>query len=489
MNILFASAELAPYVKTGGLGEIIATLPLSLQQRKHTVSVVVPLYRTLRRKMKSLRPTPLRLAVPAGPHIAHPVVWEGEADSGVRVWAIQQDEYFDREGLYGCGEEDYFDNAHRFAFFSRAVVELALHLDPVVEVIHGFDWQVSLIPVYMRERGLPFKSIVSIHNLAYQGSFPAADFAATNLPDEFFTPEGIEFYEQVNFLKGGILYADAVTTLSPTYAREVQFEHFGMGLNGVLEENNYKLLGILNGIDTREWNPSKDSSIVAKYDARRLGGKADCKADLLKALKLRTKGEKAAALEAVPVVAYLATLDPCKGADLVLEAADRLVTDKGVRLAILGEGDARYLAAFKDLARSHPRRVAFHEGFPRKLYHRAIAGADFLLMPSEYEPGGLNQLYAQAYGTIPIVRDTGGLSDSVSQWNGTSGTGFLFSDATPEALLSTVDAALAVRQNKSAWLRLRRNAMQADFSWEKSVASYEKLYKNLLLSPNDPNEP
>ncbi|MFZ5807122.1 MAG: glycogen synthase GlgA [Verrucomicrobiota bacterium] len=471
MNILYTASELAPYVKTGGLGDVLAALPREMHKRGHEVSVAVPLYRVLKEKFEGLRKTELRLQVPLGGQMIPTCVWEGKTPEGVTVFAIQRDEFYDRAGLYGNEDGDYLDNPARFSFLSRAVVELAKHIEPQVDIIHANDWHTALIPAYVRAWGMPFNTVLTIHNLAYQGQFPGGMFADLDLPTEYFSPAGVEFYGRINFLKGGITLAHAVTTVSPTHAKEIQSEMYGFGLHQVLAGMRYKLTGILNGMDEHIWHPKKDPFIAKHYDAEHLAGKMECKKDLLKAVGFKGGESK-------PLFGIVARLVAQKGFDLVLEMMEKFL-QRDARLVVLGMGDPALENEFRRWAKKKPSNIRVKIQFDEKLAHKIEAGCDFFLMPSLFEPCGLNQFYSLKYGTIPIVRDTGGLSDSVQNWDGVTGTGFKFSGYEAKYLLEKVDEALKVFGDEKAWNKLRQNAMKQDFSWKTRVLDYEKFYQNL----------
>jgi len=473
MNVLFVASELAPYARTGGLGDVMASLPTEVARRGHSVSFAVPLYRSLKEKFKDLKETELVLSV-SGPGYQWPTrVWQGTTPEGASVFAIQRDEYFDRKNLYGNEDGDYLDSVARFSFFNRAVVELARHIEPQVEIIHCNDWHTGLIPAYVRSEGLPFRTVLTIHNLAYQGIFSGSDFPLTLLPQEYFSPQGIEFYDRMNFLKGGILLANAVTTVSKGYAREIQTEQYGYGLHRVLAENNFKLTGILNGIDQSSWDPARDKTIAAPFDAKKLTGKKACREDLLKTVKLPDDDNDA-------VIGVVSRLVRLKGFGLLIDSLEELLKRK-VKIIVLGQGDPKIEEILSTQARKNPKQMKVKIGFDDKLARKIYAGSDFFLMPSEQEPCGLTQLYSLRYGTIPVVRDTGGLSDTVTEWNGEEGTGFKFVGG-PEALLKKIDDALALRKDKKGWPHIRKNAMGQDFSWGRSVEEYESLYKKLLTT-------
>lgn len=471
MNILFTSSELAPYAKTGGLGDVMASLPAALQKRGHHVSFVIPLYANIRQRFKDIKKTSLELSVPMGANQLAVPVWEGKTPEGMTVFALQRDEFYDRSNLYGNEYGDYLDNLARYAFFSRAVVELAKFIEPQTDIIHCNDWHTALVPAYVRAWSMPFNTVLTIHNLAYQGSFPGWTFADLDLPSEYFSPAGVEFYGRVNFLKAGVLLSHAVTTVSPTYAKEIQTETYGFGLHDVLKANNYKLTGILNGMCADMWNPKTDDLVAKNYDAKNLAGKADCKKALLKTLKFSVADD-------TPLFGMITRFASQKGIDLLTTTMSDLLK-KGVRLVILGTGDPVYEQTLARLAKKHPKQLAIRNKFDEEFAHKIQAGCDFFLMPSQYEPSGLTQLYALRYGTIPIVRNTGGLADSVIEWDNVVGTGFKFNDYTAPAFLEKIDAALALYQDKPHLQKIRQNAMQQDFSWQTRIQDYEKFYKTL----------
>jgi starch synthase len=476
MNILFAASELTPYARTGGLGDVLSALPAALRGRGHSVSVVLPLYRTLRENLKNLKRTEIRLAVPVGETVYLAPVWEGRTDLGVVVFAVERDEFFDRSHLYGNDLGDYLDNAARFVFFSRAVAELARHINPLPEILHLNDWQTGLVPAFVRHLHLPCATVFTIHNLAYQGSFPGYDFPLTRLPSEYFTPETTEFHGRLNFLKAGLHLADHLTTVSPTYAREITEAAHGCGLDGLLSYRGSQLTGILNGIDTRLWNPSDDPALASPFTAAKLAGKEKCKQALLKTFGFE-KGAKR------PLFACISRLVEQKGFPLLFSLVEELAAAKA-RLVILGSGDPSYEQRFKALSKAHPDTLKVKIGFNDKLAHQIEAGADFFLMPSQFEPCGLNQMYSQRYGTIPVVHATGGLEDSVEDWDeGTqTGNGLKFHGHTPEGLRGAVQRALELYAQKAALRKIRQNAMATRHGWENRLDAYEEVYRRALAS-------
>jgi len=471
MRILLTGSEMHPLARTGGLGDVLEALPAALAARGHEVSVVLPCYRGLRERVKD---TGVRLAVPIGGRRVTAEVWEGTATNGVQIFLLRQDEYFDRSGLYGTEAGDFVDNAERFIWFSKAVVELVRRIVPPPEIVHAHDWQTGLVPVLLRERKLPFKSVMTVHNLAYQGSFDAWDFGLTNLPGDYFGARGVEFYGRLNLLKGGILFADAVTTVSERYAREIQTPEHGCGLDAVIRENAGKLRGILNGADYTTWNPATDRLLPERYTPAALTGKMACRAALLRECGL-------APAPRGPVLAIVSRLAQQKGIDLLLPLLDRLLADD-VRLVILGEGDLAYERELLIASKRHAGRFAFRQSMDESLSHLIYAGADAFLVPSHFEPCGLGAMYALKYGTLPIARATGGLYETIQDYDPTteSGHGFLFFDSTPEALWDALMRAKRHFTDAPHWQGLMRRAMACDFSWEKAVVGYEAVYAQAL---------
>lgn len=479
MRILLAASEVAPFAKTGGLADVAGALPKALAKLGHDVRVVLPKYRMVDAAKHGLRPTLASLPVPVAGRTEIAAIWQGEIGPAP-VYFVQHDGYYDREGLYQTRDGDYPDNAERFAFFSRAVLELSRALEFLPDVYHCNDWQTGLIPTYLRttlQEAREFHAagvLFTVHNLGYQGLFGPEALAAANLGNELFNPFGIEFYGKVNFLKAGLIFADLITTVSRRYSQEIQTEEFGHGLEGVLRARAKDLHGILNGIDYEEWHPSRDPFIAAKFSQENLVGKAACKADLQRAFGLPERPE-------VPLLAVISRLASQKGMDLVAEVLDALL-DLDAQFVLLGTGEAALHQAFEAAKARHGSRIGLKLGFDVGLSHKIEAGADMFLMPSRYEPCGLNQMYSLAYGTVPIVRATGGLDDTIQSFDPATGegNGFKFAGTTSEALLETVRAAVAVYRHPDQWHRLIGNAMACDFSWDRSAREYEALYQQIL---------
>ncbi len=476
MRVLFAASEVLPFAKTGGLADVGGALPKALRALGHDVRVVLPRYRMVDAAKHRLAPILEAVPVPVAGRVETASVLEGRIPPDVPVYFVRCDRYFDRDGLYQVQGVDHPDNAARFAFFSRAVLELSRALDFRPDVIHCHDWQTGLVPTYLRtlyanDPVLAAAGVLfTIHNMGYQGLFPAEALATIGLgPDQFTTP-GIEFYGQVNLLKAGLVFSDILTTVSRRYSREIQTEAFGCGLEGVLRARSGDVFGILNGIDEEEWDPAKDPHLAAHYAPEDLAGKAACKADLQRAMGLRPD-------PAAPLFGVISRLAEQKGIDLVANALDTIL-EVGGQFVLLGTGEPALEERFRTAAIAHAGRVAAVIGFDVALSHKIEAGADFFLMPSRYEPCGLNQMYSLRYGTVPIVRATGGLDDTVTPFNRATGegNGLKFEAGTADALALAIYRAAGLYRDPAARQRLMANGMRGDFSWDRSAREYETLY-------------
>jgi starch synthase len=491
LQILFVTPEVTPFARTGGLGDVSSALPKALAALGQDVRVVMPLYQAVRDGACTLSLVLPDLQVPLHTGFKTARVWQGALPGqmgsvaqapSVPVYCVEQDEYFARPGLYGSEAGDYPDNAERFSFFCRAVLALAMRLRWTPHVLHCHDWQTALLPAYLRFLpGLApplaqTATVYTIHNLLFQGLFPAWVLPLTGLPWSLFQPDGVEFFGSVNFMKAGLHYADYLTTVSPTYAEEICTPEFGAGLDDVLRTRRSALVGILNGADYDVWNPATDPALAAHYSTADLRGKTLCKSALLRAYGFP-------AAPHTPLFSMIARLTEQKGVDLLAAALPDLL-GMHLRLVILGTGEPRYHALLSSQTQAHPDRLRIRLEFNDDLAHQIEAGSDGFLMPSRYEPCGLNQIYSLRYGTIPIVRATGGLRDTVVPFNTATGTGtgFVFHAATAEALLAAVQEALAVYTDQSAWHRLLQNAMAQDFSWDQSAARYLDLYRRALAT-------
>jgi starch synthase len=481
MKVLFIASEVSPFARTGGLGDVVGALPKALERLGHDVRVIMPLYRAVDVKRHRLRQIASEIEVVTGAASQKVDVLEGHLSSGVPVYFIRHDPSFGRDGLYqGASGEDFPDNAERFALFCRAALEASRTLSFRPEVLHAHDWQTALLPVYLKTvlRGDPFfqstSTVFTIHNLGYQGIFPPDALPRLQLRSDLFAPAGLEFYGKVNLMKGGLLFADLLTTVSRRYSQEIQTPELGHGLDGVLRERRNDLVGILNGIDPGEWNPAIDPHIVAHYMAADLSGKSRCKADLQHRLRLPVRAN-------VPLLGVISRLAWQKGLDLLHDILDTLMT-LDLQLVLLGSGEKALEAAFLQSASQHPSKLSVRIGFDTPLSHQIEAGADLFLMPSRYEPCGLNQMYSLAYGTIPVVRATGGLDDTIVQFDPETGkgNGFRFEEASAGAFLKAIRQAVALFPEKVQWSRLVTNAMAANFTWDRSAEEYEQVYRRAV---------
>jgi starch synthase len=478
MKILIAASEMVPFAKTGGLADMVGGLSRELQAMGHEVICVMPFYRAVAQAASEARPSGVKITVPVGVKQVSADILETRMADGRRALFVRRDEYFDRSHLYRIAERDYEDNAERFIFFSKAVVSLAHTLNLQPDVIHCHDWQTALVPVFLRwisgasaTRDRQPRTVFTIHNLAYQGIFWGFDFPMTNLPAEYFTADSLEFFGHLNCMKGGIIFSDVVTTVSRKYAEEIQTGMFGFGLEAVLQKRRDRLFGILNGADYSAWNPETDPHIAARFSANELSGKAACKGDLLAAFGW-DRGYRGA------LVGIVSRLTDQKGFDVVWQAESELCR-RDIKLVVLGNGESNFEQMFRRFAEKHPQQVAARIGFDDALAHKIMAGADLLLMPSRFEPCGFSQMYGMKYGTIPVVRATGGLDDTVQNFDAKTGqgNGFKFADYDSVAMLAKLDEALAVFAQPALWQQLQANAMACDFSWRKAAQEYVALYE------------
>jgi starch synthase len=480
MKIVHAASELYPYMKTGGLADAVGALVGTFADRGHEVSAFLPGYReALNHPAAAGAERKFRLKIEMGDQYVSGDVLAFSPKKNLTVYLICRDEYFDRKRPYGNGERDYEDNAERFIFFCKAVVEAMRLADLGADIVHGHDWQAALLPLLLREAErrfgvtLAMKTVFTIHNIAYQGLFSAGSFAKTNLPDEMFTMDGLEYYGQVNFLKGGILFADRLTTVSPRYAKEIQTPEFGCGLEGVIQTRVDDLSGLLNGVDTSVWNPATDGLIPSRYSAADLSGKLGCRRALLK------QGGMDATC-AGPVFGMICRLTEQKGIDLVLANSD-FFKDRDCRLVVLGAGDKRMEQQLQKLSAEAPSKVFVCSNLDEPMSHLIEAGSDFFVMPSLFEPCGLNQMYSQVYGTVPIVSRVGGLVDTVSDADDDreGGTG-LMCEPNAVSLRDAIERALKLWADKTRMAAIQQRGMARDFSWKTSAAAYEALYRESL---------
>ncbi len=473
MKVLLAASEATPYAKTGGLADVASALADALSLAGAEVMLAVPLYRGIRENF-SLTPVAAPATIKVGSAEETAEFHGLRRKSGVQVVFIGNDGFFDRKELYSTSAGVYKDNDQRFVFFSKAVLELsrAVGFDP--DILHANDWQSALAPVYMKTSyrwDFPSAaSVLTIHNLGYQGLFPPASMTVTGLPYEFYTPGIMEFYGKVNFLKAGIMFADAVTTVSEQYSKEILQPRFGFGLDGVLRERSLVLSGIQNGIDQEYWDPATDSSLPEKYSASAPGGKAICRSALLKKVSF-DEGP-------LPLAGMVGRLSDQKGVGILIKALPGLFRD-GLRLVVLGRGDADLEDRLLALEREYTRNLRVRLDFDEPLAHLIYAGSDMFLMPSMYEPCGLAQMISMRYGTPPVVHATGGLLDTVTDLSEPSGTGFVFNRHSAASLARGIRRAMVAMQDSETWSALMLRCMDQDFSWTGSALKYIELYKKI----------
>ncbi|HLK20522.1 MAG TPA: glycogen synthase GlgA [Bryobacteraceae bacterium] len=470
MNVLMVGSEATPFAKTGGLADVLGGLPPALAARGENVAVVIPDYR------ENVYPTPPTVAyrnlwIPIGPGFMTDIYQTTER--GVTYYFVHCPALFDRPGIYSAAGSDYPDNHLRFAVLSMAALDIARYLFSP-NIIHAHDWQAALTPVYLREHFgadptfIGIKTLFTIHNLGYQGIFAAQALQQIGLSPRLFNPEQLEFFGDLNLLKGGIGFADAVSTVSKGYAKEIQTPEYGFGLDGFLAKRA-PIYGIVNGVDYEEWSPERDHYIARKYSVTDLSGKRDCKRDLLAEFGFPADLDR-------PIIGIVSRFASQKGFDLIADVASDLMKED-VSLAVLGSGEPHYETMFRDLAAAYPHKVGLRQGFDNPLGHRIEAGADMFLMPSKYEPCGLSQIYSLRYGTVPVVRATGGLDDTIDKE-----TGFKFQDYSGTALLEALRSALTVYRQRSNWLSMMQRGMRRDFSWSTAAVEYIALYQRLLAA-------
>ena len=476
MKVVFVASEGVPFSKTGGLADVVGALPKALAALGHDVEVILPRYRVTPQGSSVPYAQSLTLSLGSGYKFA--AVQDGGRAHGVQTYLIDCPEYFDREGLYQLKGVDYADNAHRFGAFSMAALEFMKHGETSPDIIHCHDWQTALVPIYLRNlyQDDPYfrraSVMFTLHNLGYQGLFPPHLLPQISLHAGLFTIDGLEYYGKVNLLKGGIIFSDFITTVSSKYAEEIQTPEFGYGLEGVLHSRAAHLQGILNGVDYEEWDPATDKLLAANYTPSGLEGKKACKKALLEAM-----GVQAPVLHR-PVIGIVSRFASQKGFDLISGIAEQLAS-LDLYVVALGTGDAVYEEMFRTMAMKYPHKFLVKIAYDNTLAHQIEAGSDMFLMPSRYEPCGLNQIYSLKYGAVPIVRATGGLDDTIEPFDGNSGTGFKFQAYLPQALLAVIHEALETYVTPAIWQRLVQNGMTKDFSWTTSARAYSRIYESL----------
>jgi starch synthase len=492
VRILFATTEAVPFCKTGGLGDVCGSLPLELANLGHQPVVVLPAFRQAVNSGRAIEETGVRFDVPIGRKTVSGAFLRSTLPGDkTPVILVHQPQYFDRAELYRENGHDYKDNCERFVFFCRAALEAIQRFDLKTEIVHCHDWTSGLIPAYLKTElsGVPpydtIRSLLTIHNIAYQGNFWHWDMELTGIDWKYFNWRQMEFYGNLSFLKTGLAFADKISTVSPRYAKEIQQSPLGSGLEGILQHRHADLFGIINGVDYRQWNPATDRYIAHNYGVKNFAeGKSACKSALQHEVGLPQVSDQ-------PLIAMIGRLSEQKGLDLVAKLIPQWVPNSAAQWVILGTGEPNYHQLLADLARQYPEKLALTLGFSDELAHRIEAGADIFLMPSRYEPCGLNQLYSLKYGTVPVVHATGGLADTITNTNDATledGTanGFSFDTYNTAALADALDRACQAFTKWSIWEQLVRTGMQQDWSWNHSAREYDSLYKRMLTRRMNP---
>ncbi len=480
LNITFISSEATPFAKTGGMADVCGALPIELEKLGLELILVMPYYKQVAQTKPKPRKTRHSVTVRIAGKEIKGDVYSRKITDHFRAYFIDNPDFFARQELYGTPHGDFPDNAQRFGFFCKAALNLLPALAFQPDIIHVHDWQTALVPFLLKteRRNDTFysrtKTVLSIHNLAYQGLFDKTVLHGLNISRDWFTPKGMEFYGKVNFLKAGLITADNISTVSKKYSLEMQTPEYGCGLDGVLKEQGGHIQGILNGVDYSEWHPQRDKYIVKDYSLDDMSGKMDCRHNLLQEYNLTAKDD-------TPIIGIISRLADQKGFDILAKAMPSLA-EMDLRILLLGTGENKYHSLFKKMQKKYHEHLGVRLAFNNSLAHKIEAGSDLFLMPSRYEPCGLNQIYSLKYGTIPIVRATGGLDDTIENFNPETGTGngFKFKEYSSRALIAKVKEALDMYRHKDYWQKLVINAMGQDFSWPNSARKYVKLYQNLL---------
>ena len=479
MNVLIASPEVFPFIKTGGLADVTGSLPKVLKKLGVDVRIILPKHKGIEEQGFPIKYKNYKYSCPMSQGYVDGEIALTEYD-GVTAYLVEKDDYYYRDYLYSTPDGDYLDNAERFIFFSKSILEAIKVTGFVPDVLHCNDWETALAPVFLKTlyKDEPLlkniSSLFTIHNLGYQGIFWQYDMHLLNIGWEYFAPDYLEFFGNINFFKGGIVFSDIINTVSRKYSKEIQTPEFGWGLDGILRTRKSDLYGIINGIDYEDWNPWKDPYIPAHYDNKDTKNKKKCKAALQEAFGLPVAGD-------IPLIGTISRLADQKGFDLIASSLEEMLS-YGTQYIILGTGERKYHDLFTELSKNFPKSFSLKIAYDNKLAHLIEAGSDMFLMPSQYEPCGLNQLYSLRYGTIPVVRGVGGLEDTITDVTKEpeSGTGFKFYDYTDKAMLEAVSRALKVYKNKDAWISLVKRCMDEDFSWQRSAKEYMGLYKKAI---------
>ncbi|MFC1838493.1 glycogen synthase GlgA [Thermodesulfobacteriota bacterium] len=485
LKILFLASEVVPFAKSGGLADVAGSLPIALKKLGVDVRLVIPYYQAIKKKNIDTRLIIKGLEIPVETGKLKADIHKTALGKNIPVYLVEREDLYNRPNLYGIAGDDYYDNIERFSFFSRAALITAQRLKFKPDIIHCHDWQTGLVPALLKgpylnvDHFLSASSVFTIHNLGYQGIFPANKMPVTGLPlDKFFHPEGLEYWGNISLLKSGIVFSDSITTVSPSYAKEILTPEYGMGMEGILKRRHEFMHGILNGVDYNSWNPAKDTHITCKYSPGKMAGKRRCKEELIKEMSLDP------ALNNRPLIGIISRLATQKGLDILIKIfKDIFKLDVG--LVILGEGDSNLEKRIKVAAEKNKGKMGVFFGLNESLSHRIIAGTDMFLIPSRYEPCGLTQMYALKYGSVPIVRAIGGLNDTIVQFDKKTGkgNGFKFYNYDAKALLISIKEAVSMYDNSKIWNKLRLEGMKCDFSWNRSAEAYMKVYESVLKKP------
>lgn len=470
MRIVMCASEVVPFAKTGGLADVTGALPLALEEIDQDVVMVMPHYKAIQNskfsRQKSRDPDNMSGKIQnLKEHISYSTIGKD-----IKVYFIKNEKYFNRDGLYADKGTDYSDNLERFSYYCKRTLDLLKEINFKPDIIHLHDWQTALIAVYLKtlyanDAFFKFtKTVLTIHNLGYQGLFSKEEFPKLGLDWNLFNIEGLEFYGKINILKGGLIFCDIINTVSPTYSKEIQTKEFGFGLEGVLSKRKGSVFGILNGLDYSVWNPSTDKFIAKNYTLETLEDKSKNKEDLQKLCNLTQRPD-------IPLFGIVSRLAEQKGFDILAKAMEE-ICKMNLQLVILGTGDLKYHLLLEEMAKRYPRVISVHLKFDDPLAHKIYAGSDIFLMPSRYEPCGLGQMISLRYGTIPLVFKTGGLADTVSNENG-----FIFEHYSKEDLIKTIEKAIKTYKDKEEWLKLKTRAMRCNFSWEAEAKKYLELYE------------
>lgn len=484
MNILFASSEVFPFAKTGGLADVAGALPLALKELGHDVRVIMPRYKTVDKHSQALKDLNKTISVPIGMETKNGKLFEGKLFESVPIYFLDQPQYFQRDFLYGQPNQEYPDNASRYIYFCRGVLETCKEIGFQPDIIHCNDWQTGLIPVYLK---ITYKNdgffsrtgtVFTIHNLAYQGNFQPSDISLAHLPWDVYNMEGVEFYDKFSFLKSGLMYSDILTTVSKSYKDEICTPEHGFGMDGILRSRENNLFGILNGVDYTKWNPETNPWIKKNYGLENLEDKQECRKDLINELGLKVSAS-------TPIICFVSRLSYQKGFELLKEGMQQIMK-QGFAFVGIGAGQIEYQDYFQNLPKQFPGRCATFVGYKESLAHKTLAGSDMLLLPSQFEPCGLTQLYALKYGSVPIVRSVGGLKDTIQNFSSFSkkGTGFKFHGFATTHMDRSIKRARDVFMEQPVWKQLIVNGMKKDYGWNRSAREYQKLYNDILERKN-----